>query len=127
MLALRRDKRDDRRGRAANEPESFRFDLVKVPAALLYRSWAREDKSLHSEDMSVLESKMGKLDRFEPDITVEEESKDKTYRRNSAFSVMIAKILTDFSYSVELTRFNNFLGIDGTAKSCMSCYIVLAN
>ena len=76
----------DRRGRAANELESFRFSLIKVPAALLYRSqW---DKSFHSKDMSVLESNMEKPDMFAPDITFEDRSEDKTYKRKSAFSVI---------------------------------------
>ena len=51
-----------------------------------------------------------------PDITVEVEFEDKTYRRKSAFSVMIEKILTDLCNSVELTRFHNFLGIDGHSE-----------
>ena len=52
-----------------------------------------------AEDVRALESNriayIGKPDRFVPDITVEVEFEDKTYRRKSAFLVMIEKILAE--------------------------------
>ena len=62
-------------------------DQVKVPCTAARRRLAG--------DVSALESKIGKPDRFVPDITVEVEFEDKTYRRKSAFLVMIEKILTE--------------------------------
>ena len=85
-------RRDDRRGRAANELKSFRFGLIKVPAALLtICSFTRVFTQKTLAYWSPIY--IGKPDMFEPDITVEVESED----RKSAFSVMIEKIglLTD--------------------------------
>ena len=73
---------------------------------------------MHSEDVSVRESKIGKPDMFAHDITVEVEFGRRQDIQEEVRFLGLDREDNDRSFSsVELTRFHNFIGIDGRSES----------